>query len=142
MNIQEQIELFIKKCRVKNLNVTPQRLTIYRALLSDGSHPNPDAIHKKIIQEHPTISFSTVYKTLEAFERTGIISLVNNLHDTMRYDPITKQHHHIICVKCKKIIDVFDEELDFIKIPQSVTDGNRLLGFKVHFNVICSNCRE
>ena len=142
MTDQEKIDQFITKCREKKLSVTPQRLAIYKSLLNDHSHPNPEAIYNKIKAEHPTISFATVYKTLETFEKNGIISVVTNLHNTVRYDTVTEQHHHITCVKCKKVIDLFDEELNQINIPKEVTDSNILINFSVHFNVICSECRN
>jgi Fur family peroxide stress response transcriptional regulator len=142
MNEQKQIEQFIDNCREKNLSVTPQRLAIFKALVNDSSHPNPETIHKKIKVENPTISFATVYKTLETFEKHGIISLVTNLHNTVRYDPVTVQHHHIVCVHCKKVIDLFDEKLNHITIPKEVLKANNLVNFSVHFNVICPDCKN
>ena len=142
MSNQEKIDQFIKRCREKNLSVTPQRLAIYKALVNDNTHPNPEAIHKKIKIDNPTISFATVYKTLETFEKNRLISLVTNLHNTVRYDPLTEQHHHIVCVKCKKVIDLFDNKLNQIEIPKTVTSGNNLVNYSVHFNVICSECRS
>ncbi len=142
MKDQKQIDQFIQNCRERNLSVTPQRLAIFKALVNDNSHPNPEHIHKKIKTENPTISFATVYKTLETFEKNGIVSLVTNLHNTIRYDPVTEQHHHVVCVKCKKVVDLFDEGLDKISIPQSVTEENDLLYYSVHFNVVCPDCRD
>ena len=140
MNKQEQIEQFIKKCREKKLSVTPQRLIIYKALLIDSTHPNPEQIYKKIKTDNPTISLATVYKTLETFERNGLVSMVTNLHNTVRYDPITEQHHHIICIKCNKVVDLFDNSLDNIGIPESVSNTNVLVDHSVHFKVVCSDC--
>lgn len=142
MDPSEQINQFINRCRDKRLSVTPQRLAIYKSLIDDQSHPNPEAIYKKIKEDNPTISFATVYKTLETFEKHGIISIVTNLHNTVRYDPVTEPHHHVVCVRCKKVIDLFDAELDHIKIPRSVTEENNLVNYSVHFNVICSECRN
>lgn len=142
MNEQKKIERFINKCREKNLSVTPQRLSIYKILMKDPSHPNPESIYKKVREENPTISFATVYKTLETFEKHGLIAVLTNLHNTVRYDPVTEQHHHIICVKCKKVVDLFDDDLNQIKIPESVTLSNKLIDFSVHFNVICSDCKK
>ena len=142
MSEQEKIEEFIRTCRENKLSVTPQRLAVYKALLSDHSHPSPEKIHKKVKAEHPTISYATVYKILETFEKKGMISLVTALHNTLRYDPLTVQHHHITCVRCKKVIDLFDEILNEIHIPEEVTASNSLLNFSVHFNVICSECRN
>lgn len=135
-----KVNEFINKCREANLSVTPQRLAIFKLISEDHSHPSPEAVYKKVKEEFPTISFATVYKTLETFEKIGVVSVVTPIHNTVRYDSITEPHHHVVCVKCKKVIDIFDESLDHINIPEEVKNSNKLLGFSVHFNVICSDC--
>ena len=134
------INQFFEKCRQSGLSVTPQRLAVYKALISDDNHPSPDMIHKSVKPDFPTISFATVYKILETFEKKGIISKVTTLHNTLRYDPLIERHHHIICVKCKRIIDLKSKDLDALPIPVKVKKGNRLIDFSVHFNVICNDC--
>jgi Fur family peroxide stress response transcriptional regulator len=136
------IDQFFEKCRQADLSVTPQRLAVYKALVSDDNHPSPDMIYKSVLPDFPTISFATVYKILETFEQKGIISKVTSLHNTLRYDPLIEHHHHIICVNCKKIVDINSKELNDIPIPAEVKKGNRLINYSVHFNVICSDCRS
>lgn len=138
---QKLIDDFYQKCRNATLSVTPQRLAIYKALVQDTSHPRPEKIHAKIISEFPTISLATVYKTCETFEKHNIISRVTPLHNTVRYDSITKRHHHIICVKCKKIIDLFDSKLDDFNVPRKLLKEYSLLEFSVHFFVVCQDCQ-
>lgn len=136
------LEKFYDRCRQARLNVTPQRLAVYKALIRKDNHPNPDTIYKYVKSDFPMISFATVYKTLETFEQKGIISKVTTLHNTLRYDPLTNRHHHIICTKCKKIIDLESYELDSLSIPSQVTDDNILINYSVHFNVICAECKK
>ena len=138
----ELMDRFFEKCRQAKLSVTPQRLAVYKALISDNNHPSPDKIYKSVLPDFPTISFATVYKILETFEQKGIISKVTSLHNTLRYDPLIEHHHHIICVNCKKIIDLRSRELDELPIPDEVKKGNRVLDYSVHFNVICSDCQR
>jgi Fur family transcriptional regulator, peroxide stress response regulator len=141
-NIKDKyLNNFYDKCRQSGLSVTPQRLAVYEALINDEKHPNPNTIYKRVISDFPMISFATVYKTLETFEQKKIISKVTTLHNTLRYDPITEQHHHIICTKCKKIFDLQSDKLNSISIPNQVTKNNVLINFSVHFNVICGECR-
>lgn len=141
-NKDEKISSFIRQCKAVGLNVTPQRLAIYRALVGDETHPSPDAVFRRVRSSHPTVSHATVYKTLDTFERHGIISRLTSLHETVRYDPMTSQHHHIICVRCKKVVNLSDEELKSIQIPSQVSRDNKVLGYSVHFSVLCSSCKE
>ncbi len=139
---EQKIKEFITVCRENGLSVTPQRLSIYKALIGDTSHPKPEDVYKRIEKDHPTISLATVYKTLETFEKYGIISVVTPLHNTVRYDTMTKPHHHIVCIKCKKIIDVIDKQLNDLPVPEQVTKENRLINYSIQYNVVCAECRR
>lgn len=143
MQNQEQlISEFIVKCKTKALSVTPQRLAIYKALISDETHPNPESVYNSIRPDFPTISLATVYKTLETLEKHNIISVVTPLHETVRYDAVIDHHHHVVCVKCKKVMDITDSSLDNLKIPENLKENNQIIDYSVQINVICSNCRE
>jgi Fur family peroxide stress response transcriptional regulator len=139
---EKKINSFVRQCKAVGLNVTPQRLAIYGALVGDETHPSPDTVFRRVRASHPTISRATVYKTLDTFERHGIVSRLTPLHETVRYDPMTSQHHHIICVRCKKVVNLSNEELKVVQIPPRVSRQNKVLGYSVHFNVLCASCRE
>ena len=123
------------------LKVTPQRISVYDALKSDTLHPSPETIYKRVYIKFPTISKATVYRILETFEKKGIVSVVSSLNNTIRYDPLTSQHHHIICKKCNKIVDIVDTDLDNLTVPEQVKKENKLIGFSIHFSVICPDCQ-
>lgn len=136
------LKSFYDKCHHIGLSVTPQRLAIYKALVGNANHPSPEMIFNQVRTDFPMISFATVYKTLETFEHKGIISKVTTLHNTLRYDPMTRRHHHVICTQCEKIIDITDADLDSLHIPDQVIKDNILVDFSVHFNVVCAECRR
>ena len=136
------LDEFIEKCRQAGLSVTPQRLAVYKSLIGDKTHPSPETIFIRIKPEFPTISFATVYKTLETFEKNRIISRVTTLHNTVRYDPMTERHHHAICVKCKRVVDVYSSKLDSLPIPPEISKDNTFLDYSIHFNIICAECRN
>jgi Fur family transcriptional regulator, peroxide stress response regulator len=141
-NEHKKIELFIKQCKDAGLNVTPQRLAIYRSLLGDHSHPSPDAVYRRVRKLHPTISVATIHKTLDTFEKHGIISRLTPLHESVRYDPMAEPHHHIICIRCKKVVNLAEDEISPVRIPDHVRRDNTILGYSVHVNVLCSDCRR
>lgn len=136
------IQKFVGQCRTAGLKVTPQRLLVYRALLLDDTHPNPDRLYRKIKRSHPTISHATVYKTLESFEMHGIIARLTPLHETVRYDPIVEPHHHVVCVRCKRVTNLHDPDFDSLAVPEHVRRGSTILGLSVYINVICPACRR
>ncbi len=139
---ENSITQFYQICHESGLSVTPQRLAIYRAVVESTDHPSPELIYQRVRDVFPMISLATVHKTLETFTQKGLLSRVTQLHNMVHYDPLTKRHHHAICSRCKKIIDIESSELDSISIPSKVTADNILIDFSVHFNIICAECRE
>jgi Fur family peroxide stress response transcriptional regulator len=130
------------QCRELGIKVTPQRIAIYRELSSTGEHPSAEHIYKKIKKYYPNISLTTIYRTLETFERLRIISVANILHDAARYDANLNPHHHLVCVVCKKVEDFYDDSLSNLTIPEKPLDNYKVLGYTVQLNGICKECQR
>lgn len=58
------------------------------------------------------VASGTVYKTLDSFVDKGIIRRVKTNRDEMRYDSITKTHHHLYDWLIDIIEDYFEEDLN------------------------------
>lgn len=141
MDIQKKIDKFVQLSKEKGFNVTFQRIAIYKILLQHKDHPTAEQIFKEIKEQHPTISLATVYKTLETLSEMGLIHKVNPLYDTARYETQTHPHHHLICVRCKKIVDIDEEELTKLNIPENF-HGFDILNYQVQITGICENCKN
>ena len=96
--------------------MTPQRLAIIKALLASAEHPRADAIYARVRKEHPHISLATVHRTLETLCDIGEARKVTMLHDSARYDGNVMPHHHVVCVKCRRIRDIEIPELDLVSV--------------------------
>ena len=97
---------FAARCREGGLAVTPQRLAIIETLLGSTDHPRAEEIFAEVRRRHPHISLATVHRTLETLCRIGEARKVTALHDSARYDGNLAPHHHVICVRCRRIRDV------------------------------------
>jgi Fur family peroxide stress response transcriptional regulator len=140
--VQERVDGFIRRCRDLGVKVTPQRVAIYRELLGTGEHPSAEIIYKKIKGYYSNISLTTIYRTLETFEKLGIISVANVLHDAARYDANLDHHHHLVCVVCKKVEDFYDDSIANLGIPKKFIYKYKLLSYTVQINGICKNCQK
>ena len=49
--------------------VTPQRLAVYDMLSHTTEHPTAEMIYQKVKEQYPTMSFATVYKSVEIFSK-------------------------------------------------------------------------
>ncbi len=135
--IKKSIDL--GKYREIGLKLTPQRLAILEYLDGNTSHPSAEDIYRVVKRRFPTMSFATVYNTLEILRKRGLILELIIDPERKRYDPNIEPHHHIICIKCKRIVDVY---MDFeVKIPDAHSHGFKVLGNHIEFYGLCNECR-
>ncbi len=120
--------------------MTPQRLAIIRVLLSSAEHPRADAIFAAVRAEHPTISLATVHRTLETLCAIGEARKVTMLHDSARYDGNITPHHHVVCVKCRRIRDIEIPELDRVLQGRSELGEFTVLGSSLEIQALCESC--
>ena len=142
VSLEDRLSEFSNVCRTNHLAVTLQRLAIYRVLLESENHPDAEAIYKNLHSKYPTLSLATVYKTLETLGRLGVIVPVNPVHETVRYEANLDRHHHLICVDCKEVIDLYDSELDGLAPKADARHGYELLGHTVQFRGVCAECHS
>jgi Fur family peroxide stress response transcriptional regulator len=142
MMIQEKVNKFIGRSKELGIKVTPQRIAIYKELASTDQHPSTETIYKKIKDYYPNISLTTVYRTLETFEKLGLISVVNVLYNAARYDANLDPHHHIVCTECKKVEDVYDESLNNLDISNKTLGDYQVEGYSILLSGVCTSCRS
>jgi Fur family peroxide stress response transcriptional regulator len=136
------MDSLVNYLRARRLAVTPQRLAVLAALKTLRDHPTAERIFREVRRQVPSISFNTVYKTLEVFCQKGLAVKVNPLHETARYDRTTEEHAHLICRVCHQIMD-----LDWEPLPLSSLTPEKLQGFQPERQVLnlwglCRACRE
>jgi Fur family peroxide stress response transcriptional regulator len=121
------------------LKLTPQRLAILEYLEGNKNHPSAEDIYKALKPRFPSMSFATVYNTLEILVKKGVIKELNIESSRKRFDPFTHPHHHFFCKKCKKIIDI-EPKIDF-SIPEELKDCE-IEDFQIIFYGLCPDCKS
>jgi Fur family peroxide stress response transcriptional regulator len=139
---RERLDEFAARCREGGLAVTPQRLAIIEALLGSTDHPRAEEIFAEVRRRHPHISLATVHRTLETLCRIGEARKVTALHDSARYDGNLTPHHHVICVRCRRIRDVEIAGLGQIFEQTSGLEGFEPLGWSLEVQALCEACRS
>ncbi len=137
---KEQIAIFEETCRANGLKITHQRLEIYHALLESTAHPSAEALYKELVKGIPSLSLDTVYRTLATFEDLGLVTRVQTVQSQTRYEAQVVNHHHLICDKCKKIIDFQWQGFDDISVPETVNQLGRISSKNVTLKGICTDC--
>jgi Fur family peroxide stress response transcriptional regulator len=130
----------MEKYKHMGLKLTPQRLAVLDFLQGNRRHPSAEEIYAAISKKFPTMSFATVYNTLDALRRKGEVRELTIDPGKKRFDPDTSPHHHLICVKCRRIADIFtDYELPLANDERA---GFEVVGNHIEFYGVCPKCRE
>ncbi len=140
--IERRLEEFRAACRARGLSITPQRLEIYRALVARGDHPSPEMLYESVRERIPNLSLATVYKTVEMLTDLGLLQPVSPLHDRMRLDPNMEPHHHLVCVRCRAVVDVDAEAVETLRLPPAARQGFKVFGGTAHFSGLCPECQR
>lgn len=114
-------------CVEHGLRMTGQRRVIARILSESSDHPDVLELYRRAHAVDPRISLSTVYRTVNLFERKEILARHDFGAGRQRYEPAPREHHdHLIDISSGKVIEFHNEEIE--RLQERVA---RELGFKL-----------
>ena len=125
--------------------VTSQRENILKAIVNNHhEHLSPDDVFDIVTKRNPEIGIATVYRTLQLFEKLNIVYKINFDDGYSRYElnlgNENHRHHHLICLKCGKVMEVKMDLLDSLE-EKIENDGNfKIVDHNVKFYGYCSDC--
>jgi Fur family transcriptional regulator, peroxide stress response regulator len=131
----------VLKLKENNHKLTPQRLAVVKILVQNEGHPNIETIFDQLQKDFPTMSLATVYRNVMLLKSLGEVLEIGFPDGSNRYDGKKPYPHpHVICVRCKNIIDP-----DLNTLQDLTEEVNRITGFKIlthrlDFFGICSEC--
>ncbi len=82
--------------------LTPQRTMILSVLTEANEHLNIEQITERVQQHYPTVSLSTVYRTLELLKTIGLVRESHLPGKPPSYEQTANNthHHHLVCRRC------------------------------------------
>jgi Fe2+ or Zn2+ uptake regulation protein len=133
----ECLDKYVKLLKENNMKITPQRLIILEYLDTHMTHPTADKIFKNLKVKNPSLSKTTVYNSLESLKEHGLIQALTICGSEQRYDIDHGMHHHFLCKKCGKIIDI---EMKCPNIDKMIKSGHFVDEVHGYFKGTCENC--
>lgn len=125
----------------RNFRLTPQRLELVRLIAASEGHPSAGELHARIKRRFPTMSHATVYKTLALLKDMDQV-LEIELRGDRHYDGSRPEPHpHLICLRCKRILDG-EADLDPAAIRRlERSSGFRILHSQISLFGLCPECK-
>lgn len=140
--IEERLNDFTRIAREKGYKLTPQRLAVFKALVSRKDHPKADDLYQQVKKKYPMISLATVYKTLDVLRDIGLVSELGYREEGCRYEGNVNLHANLVCLRCKNIKDIDINSLSKLERLVAAKSRHTIIGSRVEFYGYCSECKE
>ena len=138
---KKRFDAIILKLKDSGHKITPQRLAIVKILAESNGHPSVENIHVQLTKDFPTMSLATVYRNIVLIKSLGEILELGFPDGSNRYDGNKPfPHPHVVCIKCKKIVDPELDSLDEMKSEVAAETNFKILNHRLDFFGICGDC--
>jgi Fe2+ or Zn2+ uptake regulation protein len=101
-----RIDDILAALRADGGRATVQRRAVVAALLKASRHATAEELAESIHCEHPEIAKTTVYRTLDALERQGLVQHAHFGHGPAVYHLADEDHLHLVCESCGTVTEV------------------------------------
>jgi len=130
--------------RTKNLlkeagiEATPARLRVLDICISAGQPLTVEDVAKKVGGK---AHLATVYRTLEKFVISGILTRIDFQEGKFRYEYVVDHHHHAICESCGSIAEIKDNNLENVMHTLKVGRGFSISRHALELFGLCHGCQ-
>ena len=123
--------------------ITEQRQLILGIIQQARGHLDADEIYQQARQRSPSISLSTVYRSLQLSKELGLVE--EHQFDGMRryYEAMPRtKHHHLVCLSCGRIFEFKCPSAEKLKSRISREEGFKVTDAEVRLVGYCPDCQQ
>lgn len=135
------MQKYVDVIRDAQLKATKPRVVILEALSQSRYPRDVETIARKV---HPQkIDVVTVYRTLETFEKAGLVRRVDLRRGKTYFEIVDDgaDHHHVVCTECGVVKDVTGCEYPTQKKALQKTRGfAKITSHSFEYFGVCSPC--
>lgn len=120
---------------------TKQKELILEVMKDNKNHPTIADIYNEVKKIDPTVGQATVYRNIKRYVKENKLYVVKSMLGIDHYD-YNKDHAHFECIKCGKIIDIFDDEL-FNNLKLRFNNNHKnIISYQVSLQGYCEKCSK
>ena len=133
-----------QELRAAGLKVTLPRVKILQILEnSETKHLSAEDVYKALIEANEEVGLATVYRVLTQFESAGLVMRHHFEGGHSIFELNTVDHHdHIVCNKCGKVQEFFDELIEEQQDRIAEKLGFEITDHSLYIYGVCKDCRK
>jgi Fur family ferric uptake transcriptional regulator len=142
--MQKEVHPFKDVLGSKGLKSTREREIILKELETRKDHFNAEKLYFCLRRKGPSVSRPTIYRTLKLLERLRLVDRLDIKKNCFYYEPVyqKKDHGHLICEHCGKIMDFSCASLENLKSEVCKDQDFKLDNISIQVFGICRTCQE
>lgn len=135
---------FDEYLRSRSLKLTQQREQIFEKAFETHEHFTAETLHRWMSEGEATqnVSRATIYRTLSLLEEGGFIGSLDSGRGELMYEHLLghEHHDHLVCLRCGKIEEFQNEEIERLQEEVAVLHGFELLKHSLRLEGHCTEC--
>ncbi|GEN31867.1 Fur family ferric uptake transcriptional regulator [Cerasibacillus quisquiliarum] len=145
--MEHRLDRIKKQLHAQSYKLTPQREATVKVLLErEEDHLSAEDIYLLVKEKAPEIGLATVYRTLELLLELQIVEKINFGDGVSRYDlrqeGLEHFHHHLVCVECGSIQEIFENLLVDVEKKVEEEWGFQVQDHRLTFHGVCKKCQQ
>lgn len=130
--------------RDAGLKITLPRVKILKTLENSViRHVSAEDVYRMLLDNDEEIGLATVYRVLTQFEEAGLVTRhhFEGGHSVFELSP-EAHHDHIVCVKCGRVEEFADREIEQRQDAIAESMGFELTDHQLNMYGLCPDCRN
>ena len=140
----EEISSRAKRLRDAGYKLTNARLTVLDVLENHNGHLSSTEILDHVDAVDSSVGRASVFRTLDLLSRLAIIrpTYIEGSMTPIYVLLPDGHHHHIVCVRCNKVIEFDDCGLAMLEAQLEARYNVTISGHLLEFYALCAECRD
>ena len=126
------------------LKITLPRIKILQILENaEVHHVSAEDVYKLLLANGEEIGLATVYRVLTQFEQAGLVVRHNFEGGHSVFELASEKHHdHIVCVRCGRVEEFNDVEIERRQEEVALSMGYELTDHYLNMYGLCPECAK